>query len=70
MYCDMVYRNDELGRDLEQASRAAARGWRFRHMHSGTQKGMVTAFVILGRILIGVGQWLALGDSSSLAYPA
>jgi hypothetical protein len=70
MYNDMIYRNDELKRDLEQASREAARGWRLRHMQSSRPKLIVTAVTILGSMLIEVGQWLAVQGRPRLACSA
>jgi hypothetical protein len=70
MYHDVVYRNDELKRDLEQASREAARGWRLRHMQCSRPKLIVTAMTVLGSMLIEVGQWLAVQGRPSLACSA
>ena len=70
MYNDMIYRNDELKRDLEQADRKAAQGWRLYEMHSRQPSLLATAGAILSSILIEVGQWLALLSRSSLANPA
>ncbi len=66
MYYDVTYRNDELKRDLEHASRKAARGWRFRHLQSRRQSPLVTVTTILGSTLVTVGQWLAARGRSSL----
>jgi len=70
MYHDIAYRNDELNRDLEQASRKAAQGWRFRHLQSGRPKLFATAMTILGSALVEVGQWLAARGRSTLASSA
>lgn len=70
MYHDVVYKNDELKRDLEQASQKAARGWRFRHLQSRRPNLFTTAMAILGSTLVAVGQWLAARGRSSLASSA
>ena len=70
MYHDVVHKNDELKRDLEQASQEAARGWRFRHLQSRRPKLPTTVTTILGSTLVAVGQWLAARGRSSLASSA
>jgi hypothetical protein len=59
MYHDVAYRNDELSRDLKDASQRAARGWRFRHLQPGQPEPFATAMTVLGGILVEVGQRLA-----------
>jgi hypothetical protein len=70
MYHEVVYRNDELKRELEQASQKAARGWRFRNLQPRRPKPLATVTTILGSILVAVGQWLAAQGRSSLASSA
>ena len=70
MYRDVAYRNDELKRDLEQASQEAARGWRFRHLQSRRPELPTAVATTLGSILVAVGQWLAARGRSSLASSA
>jgi hypothetical protein len=67
MYNDMIYRNDELKRDLEQADRKAAHGWRVWGMQSRESKLLDSALAILGKTFIAVGQWLAAGRGEPVA---
>jgi predicted unusual protein kinase regulating ubiquinone biosynthesis (AarF/ABC1/UbiB family) len=67
MYHDVAYRNDELNRDLEQASREAAKGWRFRHLPRRESSLLTNVMTVLGGILVAVGQWLSTRGRSTLA---
>jgi hypothetical protein len=67
MYNDMIYRNDELKWDLEQADRKAAHGWRVWTMQSRESRWLDTALATLGRTLIAAGQWLAAGRGEPAA---
>jgi hypothetical protein len=58
MYHDIAYRNDELKRDLERASSAAATGWRFRELRSSKPRLPTAAVGFLGSILVSAGEWL------------
>ena len=58
MYNEMIYRNDELKRDLEQADGKAARGWRFSNVPSRESQLLAKARAIVGRAFIAVGRWL------------
>ena len=59
MYNDMIYRNDELRRDLEQADRNATHGWRVWGMRSRESELLDSALATLGRVLIAAGRRLA-----------
>jgi hypothetical protein len=61
MYSDVIYRNDELKWDLEQADHRAVHGWRAWTMRSRESQLLDSALAILGKALIAVGQWLAAG---------
>jgi predicted unusual protein kinase regulating ubiquinone biosynthesis (AarF/ABC1/UbiB family) len=67
MYNDMIYRNDELKRDLEQADRKAAHGWRVWDMRSRESRLLDRALAVLGRTFIALGQWLVARRGEPIA---